>query len=146
MDEEARKQQDEIDELAKQKEEYSTRKDFYDKNLDILVALKQGQDEIAQDPVTTNYSDSMLVNRQIVEVINADIVKLGKEKVSILSKIKNFRKNINFMLWEHKFLEEKASDLEEHYTDLHMLRVTKNLQSFIKGGDTANQQKLDIEK
>merc|ERR1711990_303052 len=115
-------------------------------NLEVLVAVKQGQDEIVQDPVTTNYSDAMLMNRSVVEVTNEAIVKLGKEKVAILTKIKNFRKNINFMVWEHSFLEQTANNLDEHYTDLHMTRVTKSLQSFIKGGDAANKQKVEIEK
>ena len=50
------------------------------------------------------------------------------------------------MLWEHKYLETRARDLEEHYTDLHMLRVTKNLQEFIKGGDMGDRQKEVLDK
>jgi len=138
--------EDQITELENEKSSLAERIQFYDLNLEVLVAVKQGQDEIVQDPVTTDYSDAMLLNRDVVEVTNEAIVKLGKEKVAILTKIKNFRKNINFMLWEHKFLEETANNLDEHYTDLHMLRVTKSLQSFIKGGDTANKQKIEIEK
>jgi chromosome segregation ATPase len=135
-----------IADLEAEKAGLEDRIERYDVNLEVLVAVKQGQDEIVQDPVTTDYSDAMLVDRSVVEVTNEAIVKLGKEKVAILTKIKNFRKNINFMLWEHKFLEETANNLDEHYTDLHMLRVTKSLQSFIKGGDTANKQKIEIEK
>ena len=37
-------------------------------------------------------------------------------------------------------------DREEHYTDLHMLRVTKTLQEFIKGGDMMEKNKKDLEK
>merc|ERR1711865_1281628 len=137
---------DQISDLEKERSSIAERIEFYDINLEVLVAVKQGQDEIAQDPVTTDYSDAMLVDRDVVKVTNEAIRKLGKEKVAILTKIKNFRKNINFMLWEHKFLEETANNLDEHYTDLHMLRVTKSLQSFIKDGDTANKQKAEIEK
>lgn len=135
-----------IGDLEKENAGLSERIDLYDTDLEVLVAVKQGQDEIVQDPVTTDYTDAMLVNRDVVEVTNEAIRKLGKEKVAILTKIKNFRKNINFMLWEHKFLEATAKNLDEHYTDLHMLRVTKNLQSFIKDGDTANKQKVEVEK
>jgi len=138
--------EDQISDLEKERSSIAERIEFYDINLEVLVAVKQGQDEIAQDPVTTDYSDAMLVDRDVVKVTNEAIRKLGKEKVAILTKIKNFRKNINFMLWEHKFLEETANNLDEHYTDLHMLRVTKSLQSFIKDGDTANKQKAEIEK
>ena len=41
---------------------------------------------------------------------------------------------------------DQASHEEEHYTDLHMLRVTKELQTFIKGGDVSQKQKEELEK
>jgi len=133
--------------LAKQKAHFEAEKTRHDTNLEVLVQLKQGQDEISQgSQQLASYQDGILVHRSVVEEKNAEIIKLGKEKVTTLTRIKNFRKNINYMLWEHKYLQERADNLEEHYTDLHMLRVTKSLQSFIKGGDTADQQKLDIEK
>ena len=40
----------------------------------------------------------------------------------------------------------KARDEDEHYTDLHMLRVTKELQELIKGGDIAQRQRRDFER
>ena len=40
-----------------------------------------------------------------------------------------------------KYLAYKAENLEEHYTDLHMLRVTKELQTLIKGGDSGEASK-----
>lgn len=122
------------------------RREFESRNLEALIRMKQGQDEVEQEAVVTEYSDAVLVRRTAVEEKNAGIEKLGKDKVNTLGKIKNFRKNINFMIWDHKYLESVASDLEDHYTDLQLLRVTKSLQTFIKGGDTADQQKVDLEK
>jgi len=40
----------------------------------------------------------------------------------------------------------QAVSAEEHHTDLHMLRVTKELQAIIKGGDFAIKQKKELEK
>jgi WD40 repeat protein len=122
------------------------RREFESRNLEALILMKQGQDEVEQEAVVTEYGDAVLVRRTVVEEKNAGIEKLGKDKVNTLGKIKNFRKNINFMIWDHKYLESVASDLEDHYTDLQLLRVTKSLQTFIKGGDTADQQKVDLEK
>jgi hypothetical protein len=70
-----------------------------------MVRLKQGQDEMESDAVVTDYSSSVLISRNLVESTNAEIVALGQEKVSVLTKIKEFRKSINFMKWEHEFLQ-----------------------------------------
>merc|ERR1711871_347514 len=81
-----------------------------------------------------------------VEKLNGEIRALGKEKIGILTKIKDFNKQINYMHWEHEYMETYIANLEEHYTDLHMLRVTKDLQVFIKGGDNMDRQKIALEK
>jgi hypothetical protein len=73
-------------------------------NLEILARLKQGCDEMESDAVVTDYSDAGLVPRTMVDSANADIIKQGKEKVGILTKIKDFRKSINVMKWEHEYL------------------------------------------
>lgn len=115
-------------------------------NLELLVQLKQGQDEMEAEAVVTDYSDAVLVHRKVVQDTNAGIVRLGTEKVDILTRIKDFRKDINKLLWRHKLLDARVHDAEEHYTDLHMLRVTKTLQMFIKGGDIGERQRRDLEK
>lgn len=81
-----------------------------------------------------------------MEDINSQVRHLGTERVGILTRVKEFNKDINFMLWEQKRLNAVLHDAEEHYTDLHMLRVTKTLQMFIKGGDIAERQRRDLEK
>jgi hypothetical protein len=115
-------------------------------NLELLIRVKQGQDEMESDTVVTDYSDAVVIPRSIVESVNGDIVKLGTERVSILTKMKDFKKLINFQKWEEEFLHMQARSQEEHYTDLHMLRVTKELQTLIKGGEFAAKQKKELEK
>jgi len=70
-----------------------------------------------------------------VESRNRRILELGREKVLILSTIKEFRKKLNLIQWEHKMLALQTTDLEERTKDVHMLRVTKGLQSLLKGGE-----------
>ena len=78
--------------------------------------------------VVTDYSDALLIQRSQVEKLNDEIRTAGKEKIGVLTKIKDFNKQINYMHWEHEYMETYIANLEEHYTDLHMLRVTKDLQ------------------
>ena len=39
------------------------------------------------------------------------------------------------MEWEDKYAAQRVKDLEEHFTDLQLLRVTKNLQDVMKEGE-----------
>lgn len=115
-------------------------------NLELLVRVKQGQDEMESDTVVTDYSNALLIPRSHVETTNSEIVGLGGERVAILTKTKDFKKLINFQKWEQEYLTMQAANAEEHYTDLHMLRVTKELQTLIKGGEFAQKQKKELEK
>lgn len=115
-------------------------------NYQILAQLKQGHDEVKQAAVVTDYGDAVLVDRRVVEGVNRELRRLGNEKIGTMTKIKEFRKNINFLEWELDYFTIRASGLEAHYTDLHMLRVTKDLQEFLKEGKAVNRNKLLSDK
>ncbi|KAE9349685.1 hypothetical protein PR003_g5757 [Phytophthora rubi] len=106
----------------------------------LLVRIKQGQDET---PAGGSGEDALLVARTGVEALN-DVIQLhGKDQVGILGRIKDFRKNINVMEWEHALLELQARDMDERYTDIQLLRVTKDLQELFHTGDTSHKQKRE---
>ena len=103
------------------------------KNIEVLAVFKQGQDEVEQGAVATNYGDAILIPQSIIKDTNVDIQNLGDEKVKVLEKTLNFRKKINYMNWEHEFLDLKAKNAEAHYVDLQLLRVNKQLKQIISG-------------
>lgn len=92
------------------------------------------------------YSCCITIFSALVEATNSEVRARGQTKIGILEKIKEFRKQINVMTWENKFLRAQKYDVDEHYMDLHMLRVTKTLQEFIKGGDIAERQRKELSK
>ena len=51
--------------------------------------------------------------------------------MGVLTKIKDFNKEIN-ILWECSYLKMMVKHTGEKYLDYHMLRVTKDLQAFLK--------------
>jgi WD40 repeat protein len=104
-------------------------------DIEILFKLKQGQVEVQQAAVVTDYSDAVVIDKEVVESRNRRILQLGQEKVGTLGTTKEFRKKLNLIHWEHKMLEMQTLDLEERTKDVHMLRVTKNLQILLKGGE-----------
>ena len=116
-----------------------------EQNTEILVRVRQGQDELEQEAVVTEYCDAVLLPVETISVVNQEIRRLGLEQVKTLNKIKHFRKSINFMEWENRYMKEQSHDLEEYYTDLQLLHVTKNLQSVMKG-DQSNSERERIAK
>merc|ERR1719230_858887 len=68
--------------------------ELYD--IEVLFKLKQGQVEVPQAAVVTDYSDAVVLDKEVVQSRNRRILELGKEKVSTLNTIKDFRKRINF--------------------------------------------------
>eukprot|EP00928_Gymnodinium_smaydae_P070098 TRINITY_DN54035_c0_g1_i1.p1 TRINITY_DN54035_c0_g1~~TRINITY_DN54035_c0_g1_i1.p1 ORF type:complete len:1781 (+),score=503.89 TRINITY_DN54035_c0_g1_i1:158-5344(+) len=114
-------------------------------DVEVLFRLRQGQVEVPQAAVVTDYSDAIVINTEVVESRNRRIMELGKEKVTTLETIKEFRKKLSLIEWEHRMLEHQTTDLEERTKDVHMLRVTKNLQSMLKGGEEGrNKAESDL--
>jgi hypothetical protein len=68
-------------------------------NVEILLDLKQGQVEIPQAPIATNYSDALLLHRSVVEELNEQVRQLGKLKVDALTEMKDYRKGIHALEW-----------------------------------------------
>lgn len=113
-------------------------KDLMDRELydiELLLKLKQGQVEVPQAAVVTDYSDAIVIGKEVVESRNHRIIEIGKQKVNVLNQTKEFRKNLNLLQWELDMLALQTTDLEERTKDVHMLRVTKDLQSLLKGGE-----------
>ncbi|KAI9327817.1 hypothetical protein DFJ73DRAFT_800748 [Zopfochytrium polystomum] len=108
-------------------------------NLDGLFQLKQGQVEVPQAPVVTDYSDAALIHRTVVERLNDSIVALGQAKVEALKEMKEYRKGIHALEWENKMLDFQAEDLVIRTRDIQLLRVTKQMQEYIRGGDERKQ-------
>ncbi|ORY39430.1 WD40 repeat-like protein [Rhizoclosmatium globosum] len=96
-------------------------------NPETLFELKQGQVEVPQAPVVTDYSDAELIHRSVVEKLNDNIVAL------------DYRKGIHALEWENKMLDFQAEDLVIRTRDIQLLRVTKQMQEYIRGGDERKQ-------
>ncbi|KAI8612803.1 hypothetical protein BC830DRAFT_1230957 [Chytriomyces sp. MP71] len=108
-------------------------------NPETLFELKQGQVEVPQAPVVTDYTDAELIHRSVVEKLNDNIVALGNMKVDALKEMKEYRKGIHALEWENKMLDFQAEDLVIRTRDIQLLRVTKQMQEYIRGGDEKKQ-------
>jgi len=109
-------------------------------NLELPFKLKQGQIEVEEAAVVTDFADALLIHRTEVATLNNQIRALGGEKVEILKEIRDFRKGIVMLQWENKRADMEAIDLVERTKEFQLLRVTKDLQHKIRGGSEENQQ------
>ncbi|CAB1115795.1 unnamed protein product [Ectocarpus sp. CCAP 1310/34] len=109
--------------IEKRKRAISERAYLAEKNIEVLVKLKQVGLVVQCFPL-----------RDVVIV-----------QVRTLNKIKQFRKNINLMQWDHTYLDEQVKDREAYYIDLQLLRVTKKLQAVLKG-DRGEKDKELVQK
>lgn len=102
-------------------------------DIELLFFVKQGQVEVPQAAVVTDYADAVIFDKEVLECRNRRIREIAKEKVNHLHTVKDFRKRLLELDWQHKMLAHKTLDLEERTKDVHMLRVTKGLQSLLSG-------------
>ncbi|KAJ3262629.1 Cilia- and flagella-associated protein 43 [Boothiomyces macroporosus] len=108
-------------------------------NIECLYPFKQGQVEVPQAPIVTNYSDAVLLHRSVVENLNEQVRNLGQLKVDALTEIKEYRKGIHALEWEIKMHDFQAEDLIIRTRDIQLLRVTKEMQEFLRSGDIHKQ-------
>jgi len=109
-------------------------------DIELPFKLKQGQIEVEEAAVVTDFGDAMLIHKSAVQKLNIEIKKLGGEKVDILKEIRDFRRGIVMLQWENERSEMQAVDLIEQTKEFQLLRVTKDLQHMIRGGSEQNQQ------
>jgi hypothetical protein len=114
-------------------------------DLEVMLKLRQGQVNVPQAAVVTDYSDAMVINTEVIESRNRHILQLAKEKIGVLNHIKDFRKKISLVEWEHKMIDLQARDLNERTKDVQMLRMTKELQTLLKTGEEGTKEKNEVE-
>eukprot|EP00756_Hemistasia_phaeocysticola_P010484 Hpha_TRINITY_DN15020_c5_g1::TRINITY_DN15020_c5_g1_i1::g.124570::m.124570 len=106
--------------------------EFY--NLDVLHTFRQGQIEVEQEAVVTDYADAILIHKNDIERLNGQIREHGQEKVDKMREMMDFKKEIRYIEWENEMLAHQRQHFEMDLRHLLTLRVTKAMQEFIKGG------------
>ena len=113
-----------------------------DSDLHVVVAIRQGQDEVDSEAVATEYTNAKLLPANVVHGYNGRINELGKEKIGVLTRTKQFRRKMNLIGWEAVHLGMEAKHYEQLYTDVQLLKVTRDLQKVIREGTDPEQVKV----
>ncbi|KAF4090507.1 hypothetical protein AMELA_G00052090 [Ameiurus melas] len=114
--------------------------------LDVLVQilLKQGQVEVETGDFNADYSDSLLLQRYVVEDLNNTIRALGEQKIASMVECKNFHKGIIQQEWEHKRLSMQIEDLRNKARDIQILHVSQELQEYLTETDHDNRMSRKV--
>lgn len=113
---------------------------------EVMLTIKQGSVEVAQAAVVTDYSDALIFNKDVIDSRNERILQLGQEKVGILETMKEFRKKINQLMWQHKTLHLQKKELEEKTVDVQMLKVTKDVQAILRGESVDIVKRVEMQE
>jgi WD40 repeat protein len=110
-------------------------------NTELLLKMKQAIVEVPQQPVVTDYSDAILIHKQVVIEKNDDIKTNGRQKISILHSIADIKGKVAKVKWREELLKLETEDYRASEGDLKMLRIDKRLQNILAGrGLDENQQ------
>ena len=110
-------------------------------NTELLLKMKQAIVEVPQQPVVTDYSDAILIHKQVVLEKNDDIKANGRQKIAILHNIADIKGKVAKVKWREELLKLETEDYRASEGDLKMLRIDKRLQNILAGrGLDENQQ------
>ncbi|KAM9477072.1 cilia- and flagella-associated protein 43 [Clarias gariepinus] len=105
----------------------------------VQILLKQGQVELEAENFPEDYSDSLLLHRNVVEDLNDTIKALGEQKIASMVECKDFHKGIIQLEWEHKRMSRQIKDLRNNARDIQMLHVSHELQEYLTETDHDNR-------
>ncbi|KAL3280262.1 hypothetical protein HHI36_017757 [Cryptolaemus montrouzieri] len=115
------------------------------KNIQMQIVLKQGYVEVAMHGNIKDFKDAILIPRKEVENINQLILENGRIKLNTMRHTMTFHREIMKMEWTHKKLRMHIEDLREELSDINNLKVTKEMQSYLKGREKALPFEVELE-
>ncbi|KAM4852370.1 cilia- and flagella-associated protein 43 isoform 2-T2 [Thomomys bottae] len=113
-------------------------------DLTIQILLKQGQVELENFQLILEYSDAILINKNIIEELNSVIRTQGQKKVASMMESKEVHKGIYQIEWEHKKMEMEMEDLNQKAWDIQMLFFSRDRQKYLSEPNYENLIALQI--
>lgn len=125
--------QDQLDTVSNKERKTLVRIEKLKYNFEVIIYLKQGQVEIPQLPVATDYKDAILILKNDINNQNQSIKFRGEAKVTNMTNILKNKTLLKQVMYENKRLKLQITDFEERAKDVQLYRVTKQTQEIIQG-------------
>lgn len=123
--------QEQLEEVSNKERKALVRIEKLKYNFEVIIYLKQGQVEIPQLPVATDYKDAILILKNDVLNQNQSIKFRGEAKVQNMTNILKNKTLLKQVMYENKRLKLQITDFEERAKDVQLYRVTKQTQEII---------------
>ncbi|XP_032890082.1 cilia- and flagella-associated protein 43 isoform X2 [Amblyraja radiata] len=107
-------------------------KSQFQMNLMVQLVLKQGQVEVTSDDFISEYNNSILLHKAVVEDLNNTIQLLGEKKVVIMVECKDFKKGIVQLEWEYRKMLMQMDDLHNKIRDILKFTITRQAQMYLR--------------
>ena len=102
--------------------------------------MRQGQVEITQQPVTTDYKDSILIEKRVIDEENWKIKEKGNMKIRQMTEILDHKTKLKQKDLLLQKLKLQTLDFQERAKDVQLYRVTKQTQDIIQGKHTKRDE------
>jgi WD40 repeat protein len=122
-----------FDEIKTSHSEIVNRMEKLKYNFESVIYFLQGQVEVPQAPVATDYKDAILVKTKVIEKENSEVIDRGDKNLNKLEQITQFKKKLYHETWKNDKLKLEIKDLIERAIDVQLYKVTKETQEIIKG-------------
>ena len=109
-------------------------------NYEVIVFLRQGQVEVPQAPVATDYMQAILIEQSVIQRENEKIKEHGEKKIKEMDAILKHKQELKKIDLEQKKLTLMTKDFKERATDVQLYRVTKQTQEIIQGKHTKRDE------
>lgn len=99
-------------------------------NVDYMLWIKQGSVEVEQAAVVTDYGNSLLIPKSIVQSLNEKIRKAADENIQCLKDIRDFRKKVRILEWFVVGIQIQTRSILEYFPILFSLVLVSSF-SFV---------------
>lgn len=98
-------------------------------NLQVQLIMKQGQVEINPGVYVHNFSNCLLIHRDVVESLNKVIKHHGSQKIAIMVDCKDYKKGNRQLEWEHRKMKMTIEDFIQKQRDITYLKLSREIQT-----------------
>ncbi|XP_030012526.1 cilia- and flagella-associated protein 43 [Sphaeramia orbicularis] len=144
MTEESMAAEEEFKNISDELERLHREKNRFLSDVMVQVLPKQGQVEASVTDLTLDYSDSVLVNRTVVDDLKKTIRTLGDEKINLMVKCKDIRKFTIQQEWEDKKLNMQIEDLINKARDIKTFRISEEQREYLNKKDKNSQVSMKV--
>ena len=104
-------------------------------NFEVVVYMRQGQVEITQQPVTTDYKDSILIEKRVIDEENWKIKEKGNMKIRQMTEILDHKTKLKQKDLLLQKLKLQTLDFQERAKDVQLLfaEAVKRMVSAFEG-------------